>query len=102
MMFAFWRYDQFPYVLGGPVVGGPDSTGLVQVKGYATERPDGTYGGGWFMPLLLVSVESGEQINKQLEGIRERYRAAQARTTKTFEKELAGMVPPALRPRSSG
>jgi len=56
--YAFWRYDKFPYVLGG-IVTETYSNGNVEIQGYGT----GTTG---FKPIMVVSEERGKQIVKRL------------------------------------
>jgi hypothetical protein len=72
-LFAFWRYDQFPYVLGGTV---------------ERMRPDGDvrtveYGYMWFKPIKLMPLESGKALYAKLDKLCvDRRRALRA-----FEKE---------------
>ena len=69
-MWAVWKYDLYPYYLCGEVVNGPNDYGRVQVKGYATHRRDGTYGGGWFSPEILVSSERGKKLQAELSSLK--------------------------------
>ncbi len=57
--YAFWRYDQFPYVLSGTVTKTLPN-GNVEVEGYGT----GTTG---FKPILVVPEPRGKLIAKSLE-----------------------------------
>lgn len=93
-MYAFWEYDLFPYVLHGEVVNGPNEHGRVQVKGYATPHADGKgYGGGWFTPIHLVSLEAGLELGKKLDELRARHRAEVNELRKRFELELVSTMP---------
>ena len=50
-LFAFWRYSSFPYVLGGEIKA-IDDNGNVKAK---------TYGGSWFKPINILSIEAGKK-----------------------------------------
>lgn len=67
-LYAFWKYDLFPYVLGGEVVEMRDD-GRVLVKGYGP--------GFWFKPIRLVPVKTGKAIKKKLDEIEARHNKAQ-------------------------
>lgn len=78
-LYAFWSYDQFPYILGGTVAKiNDDST--VETK---------EYGPGYcFTPLKIVPLKAGMIIKQDLEKLK-------ARRTKTlrgielaFDEEL--------------
>lgn len=49
-LFAFWRYDLFPYVLGGKIVD-VSPKGLVAIEGYGY--------GSWFRTFKIVPFEEG-------------------------------------------
>jgi hypothetical protein len=55
-LFAFWRYDLFPYVLGAPVME-MNEIGWIKAQGY---------GGRWFKPTKLLPLEAGWKLRKQL------------------------------------
>jgi hypothetical protein len=57
-LFAFWRYDTYPYVLGG-VVDMMDDQGLVRVP---------SYGNAWFMPIKLMPIRKGKELLGALKG----------------------------------
>ena len=57
-VFAFWRYDQYPYVLGG-VIDRINDKGLVRVP---------SYGNGWVTPIKMMSVKAGEALLDALKG----------------------------------
>lgn len=57
-LYAFWKYDAFPYVLGGPVVA-MDATGRVETSNFGP--------GYWFHPIKLVPFAHGEKIAEDFE-----------------------------------
>lgn len=57
-LYAFWSYDQFPYVLGGEVVKLEGDS--VQVKGF------GSY---WIKPIKLTSYEAGKKLHDEIKSI---------------------------------
>ena len=59
-MFAFWKYDLFPYVLGGEVEK-MDERGCVETKNYGPGR--------WFTPIKLLPVEPGRALLAKLEAL---------------------------------
>ena len=95
-MYAFWRYDKYPYVLHGEVVGGPDDEGMVQVKGYATMRSDGSYGGGWFRPLLLISDTGGMELASKLDMLKVSRKEAMAKVELEYNDKLWAAAPRSL------
>ena len=94
--YAFWRYDTFPFVLHGEVVAGPDDKGRVQVKGYANARDDGTYGGGWFMPIKLLSIEAGQPLGKQLDLLRAEHNRQHKAVDVKMKLHLSNLMPEAI------
>jgi len=98
-MYAFWRYDQYPYILHGEVVGGPNDRGHVQIKGYATPRQDGTYGGGWFRPLWIISDTAGKDLAIQVDELRSEKQDAMKKLHKEFDDKLTEL-PSELRHKS--
>jgi hypothetical protein len=67
-LYAFWNYDQFPYVLHGRVVH-MSGDGYVKIEGYSTMR---------FRPVLLMPVEAGEKLGEQINAVRAEHKEALA------------------------
>ena len=63
-LFAFWRYDTPPYLLGAEVVK-VDKNGFVEALGY---------NGFKFKPVLIVPLEKGIKLNKKLKKAEAKYR----------------------------
>jgi hypothetical protein len=85
-LFAFWRYDRYPYVLGAVVTGVHDD-GSISAAGYQTMR---------FKPLLLLPLVAGQSLKKKLAGLeQEREKAAQA-FAKEWNSRLIDELPKEL------
>lgn len=67
-LYAFWRYDQFPFVLGGPVTR-MDEDGRVETENYGT--------GNWFTPSKLLPRATGEKLHGELKLLEAQYREAE-------------------------
>jgi hypothetical protein len=63
-LFAFWRYDLFPYVLGAPVTE-MDEIGWIRAKGY---------NGRWFKPTKLLPLADGKELWKRILKVQEHQR----------------------------
>ena len=61
--FAFWEYDQFPYLIGSEILKMLEN-GKVKVKGYP---------GYAFTPVFIVPIETGKKIKTYLDCIKEEY-----------------------------
>ena len=82
-LYAFWRYDIFPYVLHGEVSGGPDAEGRVTIKSYGK-----AYG---FTPIRLVNKKGGQVLGERLDALRAEYKQAQADLDAEFHEKLAAL-----------
>lgn len=60
-LYAFWKYDMPPYLLGGEVEEVKDN--MVRVKGYT----------GWFKTVKIVSLEKGIKLQKKLNKAKAKY-----------------------------
>ena len=58
--YAFWKYDQFPYVLGGEISRYVEFNGrqMVEVVSYGK--------GHWFKPIKILPLAEGLEIQKKL------------------------------------
>ena len=63
-LYAFWKYDLYPYLLGGAV--SHMDYDRVYVESYQ----------GWFKPIFLLQAESGKQILDGLKQLDREYAAA--------------------------
>lgn len=77
-LYAFWKYDLFPYTLGGKVVKFA-AGGLVQVEGY---------GNMLFRPIGIVQYDEGVEIMSKIKKIKEEHKAEIDRVNNHFNIEL--------------
>lgn len=56
-LYAFWKYDQFPFVLGGQITN-MRSDGAVETVGYGK--------GYWFTPVKILPLEEGRKMAMRL------------------------------------
>lgn len=76
-MHAVWRYDTYPYILCGKVIGEPDDDGKVKVDGYQ---------GFLFHPVDLISDKRGKEVMVSIMQARRLY----DRKCKEIQDEIAG------------
>lgn len=57
-LYAFWKYDKFPFLLGGTITN-MRADGAVETVGFGK--------GCWFNPVKIVPVELGRKITKELQ-----------------------------------
>jgi len=86
-LYAFWKYDQFPYVLGGEVRTFLKD-GSVTVRGY-----DGMA----FTPVKIVPAKVGLALRETLNGLTEEYRQAQQKILEDALRKLDKAAPWATR-----
>ena len=80
LLFAFWRYDRFPYVLGSKCHPPTNMHGveMVYVPSY----------GGYFEPIKLMSIESGEALNDKLNSLKSEKLQAELQLNNTFRRKV--------------
>ena len=74
-LYAFWKYDLFPFVLGGTVTD-IRSNGSVETEGYGQ--------GFYFKPFMIVPNEDGKVIMAKLRNLQDEYRIAQVKLNNEF------------------
>jgi hypothetical protein len=82
-LYAFWKYDQFPYVMGGPV-GTFLKNGGVTVRGYPGEL---------FTPIKIVPWAAGVELHAMLNEVKEEYRQAQQKILEDALRKLDKAAP---------
>ena len=82
-LYAFWKYDQFPYVLGGRVRTFLEN-GDVTVRGY-----DGMS----YTPIKVVPWSMGVEIHAMLNELNEEYRQAQQKILEDALRKLDKAAP---------
>ena len=82
-LYAFWKYDQFPYVLGGEVLTFLKNGG-VTVRGYTGEL---------FTPIKIVPWAAGVELHAMLNEVKEEYRQAQQKILEDALRKLDKAAP---------
>ena len=90
-VFAFWRYDRYPYVLGAEIEA---------IDGHGNVRPV-DYGGHWFRAFKLLSVQAGKKLQARLQKLRTDKAAADALSDQTWNTQLFELMPEARDPEST-
>jgi hypothetical protein len=85
-LMAFWRYDQYPYVLGGEVEDFA-SKGNVKIKGY-----DGFV----INPIVIYQYEEGKAIKDKLESLAYEYHQKRKELLEIY-KDLATHILPSIK-----
>lgn len=80
-LFAFWKYDQLPYLLGGEV-SEMRGDGAVYIDSYT----------GWFQPRILMPKQKGAQLYENLQKIRKEYREAKKRLRKEYIEKTIDII----------
>jgi len=78
-MYAIWKYDSFPYILTGKVIGEIDDDGYVEVKGY---------GGMRFKPIKLISEKNGKKVQELITNLRHEKREQDKKLNEKAKKEI--------------
>ena len=86
-MFAFWRYDRYPYVLGAEITRMND-TGDVYAPSYQR----------WFRPIKMMPAKAGKTLGARLEQMRAEHRTAVEAVDATWNKTLFHLLPEARSP----
>lgn len=83
-LFAFWRYDLFPYVLGGTV-------DQMSAKGNVNTIE---YGYGYnFTPIKVMPVKAGKTLLAKLMELREEHCAATKKLNDEFMEKVYALLP---------
>lgn len=82
-LYAFWKYDQFPFCLGGEVTD-IRADGSVETVGYGT--------GYYFKPFLILPLEEGKKIAAELGKLREEHRIAIEAVDFTYTQKVKKLV----------
>jgi len=79
--YAFWRYDLFPYVLGGTIT---------------KMREDGCVGtveyGSYFNPVKILPVDAGKELHKKIEALARERADALKKFNADWDKALAKLI----------
>lgn len=83
-LYAFWRNDVYPYVLGGPVTK-MDEEGRVQTRNYGP--------GHWFTPIKLLPHKSATKLLEELAKLREEYLQALSVLNADYRGRVTQLMP---------
>ena len=77
-IYAFWRYDKFPYFLGGEVLRFLDE-GHIAVSNYH---------GSIFKPVKIVPLEMGKKKQSEIDNIKAEYQIKQRLLQKEYTDKI--------------
>lgn len=83
-LFAFWRYDLYPYVLGAEISRMNDK-GNAYAPSYQ----------GWFTPIKVMPARAGKALYERIEQMRAEHRAARSALDAEWNKALFDLMPEA-------
>ena len=86
-LFAFWRYDLFPYVLGGTVVEMSD-------KGNIRTRE---YDYMWFTPIKIMPLDAGKALWSRIDKVRNEHHVALREFDKEWRSKIEQLLPDVVR-----
>lgn len=83
-MYITWKYDTFPYLLCGKVVGKIDKDGYYHIKGYDGMR---------FKAKSVISDnKKGKAVQLKIEELDSKYRELKEYVAKEWSKELNSFI----------
>lgn len=94
-LFAFWRYDLYPYVIGAEIDAMTDK-GSVHAPSYSR-----SYADGWFTPIKVMPAKAGKALREKIEQMRTDHAAARARLDAEWNKTLFDLLPEARSPEQT-
>lgn len=86
--YAFWRYDKFPFVLGGQVTDIYDD-GRVEIQGFGRNTTG-------FQPLIIFPLKEGLALQTRFNEMKTRYDRIMSDVNTTFRNELENSFPARL------
>lgn len=81
-LYAFWKYDLFPYVLGGEVTEFQGEK--VKVKGYDNYL---------FKPIKVVDLATGKKMKAEIEQARQEYEKTLNKAKGEFTEKIKMILP---------
>lgn len=82
-LFAFWSYDRFPYVLGGPIE--------KMIEGGYIKATN--YGSSCFNPIKILLESEGEELLLKLEELRVQHKKALDQVNDEYNIKLKELAP---------
>ncbi len=77
-LYAFWKYDVFPYILGGHITR-ISSNGSVETKEYGP--------GNYFKPFKIVPAKTGEKLHIEIKKSEKDFRLAEEKFKEFWNKQ---------------
>lgn len=78
-LYGFWKYDQFPYILGDQITR-ITSTGRIETVNYGK--------GSTFLPIVIVPLDTGIRVQKVLDSYYEEYRMDLEALKKKYDDKI--------------
>ncbi|MDO8629082.1 MAG: hypothetical protein Q7R41_01205 [Phycisphaerales bacterium] len=82
-LYAFWRYDLYPFVLGGPVT---------QMRGDGCVETSNFGCGYWFKPIQLLPLEEGRKLHDALDALDKEHAKAQRKFNKEWRAKVDALL----------
>ena len=82
-LYAFWRYDRYPFVLGGPIMKIGDG-GEVYPEGYEGCR---------FKPIKILPLDAGVRLHQQIRALADRYNVELEKMQASWRKRVEDLLP---------
>lgn len=82
-LYAFWKHDRFPFLLGGEVTR-MDDDGKVETKEFGV--------GYWYRPSKLMPVERGRLLRARLKKLEQEFDRAKDELRHEWNKKIADVV----------
>ena len=80
--YAFWKYDQFPFWLGGQIED-TNANGNVSIRGY---------GNLYFSPEFILSGDRGEKLVRNFKTIDAQFRSLRNSLAEMFNEKVSKMI----------
>ena len=80
-LYAFWKYDQFPYIIGGEV-SKINGKGHVYAPSYQS----------WFVPLKILPIIEGKELGIKIKELTEEYKREEIRLKDIYVDKLKKLV----------
>lgn len=94
-LFAFWRNDLYPYVLGAEIDAMSDK-GSVHAPSYST-----SYAAGWFTPIKVMPAKAGRALHEKINQMRIDHAVARVQLDAEWNEMLFNLLPEARNPEQT-
>lgn len=81
-LYAFWKYDLFPYVLGGRLIK-IHKNGFAEIEGYGFYR---------FKPILVLPEDEGLRKKELLDNLKTEYDTFMREQRKKWTKQASNII----------